>query len=104
MDQYKLTFLPLFYDDLDKIVTYISLNLKNPEAAAKLIDDVENAINARLTSPTSYSSYKSKKDRKTIYYKIHHKNYYIFYVVFENNKTMEVRRIIYDKRNYQKLI
>ena len=37
--QYKLRFLPLFEDDLNEIVDYITLRLKNPSAADQLVDD-----------------------------------------------------------------
>ncbi len=39
--QYKLRILPLFEDDLNEIVDYISIRLRNPEAAYRLIDAVE---------------------------------------------------------------
>ncbi len=49
---YKLTFLPLFEGDLNEVVDYISLKLKNPSAAHRLVDDVEQAILKRLDSPS----------------------------------------------------
>lgn len=51
---YKLTFLPLFEKDLNKVVDYISLKLKNPSAAHRLVDDVEQAILKRLDSPPHF--------------------------------------------------
>ena len=33
------------------------------------------------------------------YYRIYVKNFTIFYVVFEEERIMEVRRILYSKRN-----
>ena len=42
--KYDVRFLPLFEEDLYEIVAYITERLKNPVAANKLIDDVENAI------------------------------------------------------------
>ncbi len=38
--RYKLRFLPLFEDDLNEIVDYIALRLKNPIAAANFVDKV----------------------------------------------------------------
>lgn len=35
--KYTLSYLPIFYEDLDEKVTYISEKLKNPEAANDLI-------------------------------------------------------------------
>lgn len=46
--KYRLSYLPLFYDDLDEKVTYIAEKLKNPKAANDLLDKVESAIMERL--------------------------------------------------------
>ena len=48
MKNYNLTFLPLFEEDLNQIVDYISLQLKNPKAALQLADQVYTAIQERL--------------------------------------------------------
>lgn len=45
--KYILRYLPLFEEDLREIVFYISHKLKNPEAADRLLDDVERAIKKR---------------------------------------------------------
>ena len=42
--KYRLSYLPLFYEDLDEKVTYIAEKLKNPKAANDLLDKVESAI------------------------------------------------------------
>lgn len=40
--KYRLSYLPLFYDDLDEKVTYIAEKLKNPKAANDLLDKKGN--------------------------------------------------------------
>lgn len=99
---YDLTFLPLFYEDLVEIVDYITNTLKNPKAAYKLVDDVEKAIMKRLEAPLAFSPYPSSKSRKYPYYRIHIRNFTVFYVVIGN--TMEIRRILYSKRNLDTLL
>lgn len=42
------------------------------------------------------------KKRQYTYYKIYVKNYIVFYTV--KGDTMEVRRILYSRRNFDKLI
>ena len=42
--QYDVTYLPLFYKDLDNIVDYIKYKLKNPIAANNFLDLVESEI------------------------------------------------------------
>ena len=47
--RYELRFLPLFEEDLNEIVDYITLRLHNSAAANALVDAVEAAINERQT-------------------------------------------------------
>jgi plasmid stabilization system protein ParE len=99
---YSLRFLPTFEDDLNEAVDYICLRLKNPVAAANLVDDVEAAINDRLKCPESFEPYHSIKEHKYPYYCIPVKNYAVFYVVIDT--TMEVRRFVYSRRDIRNII
>lgn len=103
----KLRYLTLFYKDLEQITEYISNNLCNPKAASDLVNNVEKAIIERLSSAESFETYQSKKERKYPYYRIYVGNYIVYYVVIDDecdDKTMEVRRILYNKRNQKDLI
>lgn len=100
--RYKLSILPLFEDDLNEIVDYITYRLRNPLAAERLVDEVERAIEDRLDCAESFEPYPSSRERKYPYYRIQVKNFTIFYVVIGN--TMEVRRMIYSRRNLKDLI
>jgi len=105
---YKVRFLPLFEWDLAEITDYISYNLKNPQAAYLLVDEIEKAIGDRLACPESFEPYPSTRDRKYPYYRIYVKNFIIYYVVIDDEddafKTMEVRRILYSKSDKRKLL
>lgn len=97
---YKLRFLPLFEDDLNEIVDYIAYHLRNPMAASDLVDLVQEAIRERAACAESFEPYHSQKDRQHPYYRIYVKNFVVFYVVIDD--VMEVRRILYAKRNVRK--
>ena len=99
---YKLSILPLFEDDLNEIVDYITYRLRNPLAAESLIDAVQKAIYERLDHAEAFEPYDSNRERQYPYYRIPVKNFTIFYVVIGD--TMEVRRILYSRRNLNKLI
>ncbi len=102
MKSYKLRYLPLFFNDLAEITSYISDHLQNPMAAENLLDEVEKAIQERLYMPASFEPFHSQKPRAETYYRIYVKNYTIFYVVIGD--TMEVRRILYSARDLDKLL
>lgn len=61
---------------------------------------MEKAIKRRVRSPLVYEQYKTNGGN--IYYRIYINNYIVFYTV--SNNVMEVRRIIYGKRNFNKFI
>lgn len=94
--EYKLRILPLFEKDLYDATDYIRYNLNNPHAAAKLIDDIEYAIFKRKDNPESFEKFSSTKERTHPYFRIYIGNYIVFYVVIDD--VMEVRRLIYNKR------
>ncbi len=95
--RYKLRFLPLFEDDLNGIVDYIAGRLKNPMAADAFVNDVQQAIRDRLSCAEAFEEYHSTKEHQYPYYRIYVRNYTIFYVVI--GEVMEVRRIVYSRRN-----
>lgn len=74
--RYKLSVLPLFEEDLNEIVGCITNKLQNPDAALRLVDDIEIAVNTRLETPLAY-------------------------VVIDD--VMEVRRVMYSKRDIDNL-
>jgi plasmid stabilization system protein ParE len=100
--KYHLRYLPLFEQDLEAARDYIAITLQNPAAADRLVEETEKAIKERLLAPLSFKAYESKKDRKHKYYRIHVKNYTVFYVVI--NEAMEIRRFMYSRRDIDNLI
>ena len=98
-EEYTLEYLPLFDDELAEAVRYITQKLRNPDAANKLIDDVEQAITDRLFAPESFEPVPSAKDREHPYYRIAVGNYLVLYCVI--GKVMEVRRFVYAPSDWQ---
>ena len=74
-------------------VSYITNVLKNPDAAEKLANDVEMAIQERLNNPLAFEPYPSVKKRKYPYYRIYVRNYVVI------GGAMEVRRFLYGARD-----
>ncbi len=105
--KYRLSYLPLFYEDLDEKVTYIAEKLKNPKAANDLLDKVEEAIMERLPLAESFELYHSMRERRYSYYRIYVDNYIIYYVVIDddpNDLIMEVRRFLYNGQNRDNMV
>lgn len=105
--KYRLSYLPLFYEDLDEKVTYIAEKLKNPKAANELLDKVESAIMERLPLAESFEPYHSVRERRYSYYRIYVDNYIIYYVVIDddpNDLVMEVRRFLYNGQDRDSML
>ena len=102
MGKYTLRYLPLAKQDLSEIVNYIQNNLENPIAAENTLSKIEAAILERLESPESFAVWQSKKQSSYPYRKINVGNYTVWYVVIDH--IMEVRRILYSRRDEENLI
>ena len=106
-NSFVLRYLPQFYEELDHDVSYIAFTLKNPQAANRLIDDVEEAILKRVEDgPDSFEPVKSFRKRKDVYYRIYVRNYIIYYAILEENgsRIMEVRRFLHSREERDKKI
>ena len=105
--KYRLSYLPLFYEDLNEKITYIVEKLKNPKAENDLLDKVETAIIERCPVAEAFEPYHSIRERKYTYYRIYVDNYTIYYVVIDddpNDLIMEVRRFLYNGQNRNELV
>ena len=101
-EAYALEYLPLFDEELAAAVRYIAIELANPDAAAKLVYDVESAITNRLFAPEAFEPVHSEKDREHPYYRIAVGNYLVLYCVID--KVMEVRRFVYAPSDWRSSI
>ena len=99
-DNYEIRYLPSFIKQFESILNYMTNTLKNRDAADKFYKSVIEQIEKRGQKPDGYEKYISRGN--VTYYRIYVKNYTIFYIV--KNNVMEVRRILYSKRDLKKII
>jgi len=97
-----IVYLPSFQQDLDAITDYIAYTLEAPQAASNLLDELEKSINDLKMFPLAHRLYCPIRSLTVEYRVLTVKNYLVFYVVLE--KTIEIHRIIYKKRNLSQLI
>lgn len=101
---YKLEFLPVAKKDMIDIVRYISLELKNPDAANRLAEDLIDSAEGVLKFPYSSKAYKPIRSLKHEYRMIQVRNYLMFYRIDEDTKTVIISRVVYAKRDYNRLL
>ena len=101
-NKYTIKYTYTFTKQFKNILKYFIYKLKNKIAAENFYNEVIREIEKRSENPKSFEKYRSNKKRKNTYYRIYVKNYTIFYVV--KNNTMEIRRILYSKRNMTNIL
>lgn len=101
---YELKVSELAHQDLDKIVSYIAINLASPNAATDFLNKVEECYGYLKKNPFMYAKCQDKRLEKEGYRKISIKNYVLVYKINENVKTVNILRFFYGAQDYMKLI
>lgn len=100
MEQYKVLIYPTAQQDLSDIVEY--LNTLSPETALKYYDMLTEGIAGLSTLPFRCPRPKDLALAAKGYRYLLVGNYLVFYVV--EDRTVQIRRILYAKGNYQALL
>ena len=100
MEQYKVKIFPSAQNDLQDIVDY--LNTLSPDAAIRYYDLIIEKVGTLTTMPERCPLAKDTQLRLRGYRTLFVENYIVFYVI--TGKTVEIRRILYAKRQYEGLL
>lgn len=101
MMKYKLIFSPAFTRDLDNTFAYISQTLIAPQAAKKLMKEIDASIMNLKEFPEMHPLCQEPLDELG-YRKIIIKNYVLIYFVDKSEKTVNLLRCFYGKSDYMK--
>lgn len=101
---YKLIVTEVAHQDLDTIVSYITLKLANPKAAGDFLDEVAACYSFLKENPMMYERCRDQRLEKEGYRKAVIKNYVLMYKVDEVSKTVSVMRFFYGAQDYMNLI
>lgn len=95
-----IEYLPIAQQDLEEIFLYIQKD--NINAAAGLIDEIDQKISRLVQFPYLGAIPKDERLEKLGYRVLIIKSYLIFYVVKES--VIEIRRIFHGRRQYDFLL
>lgn len=101
---YKLAYLPVARQDMIEIVRYISHELQNPIAADQLAMELIEAGNGILKFPYANPVFIPIRPLKHEYRKLLVQNYFMFYWVDEMKQPVTVARVVYAKRDCERLL
>ena len=101
---YKLEYLPVARRDMIEIVRYISQELQNPTAADQLAMELIEAGDSIPKFPYANPAFIPIRPLKHEYRKLLIQNYFMFYWVDEVKKLVTVARVVYARRDYERLL
>lgn len=101
---YSVEYLPVARKDMLDIIYYISRKLSNPAAAERLAVALIEKGESLREMPYINPVYTPIKPLNKEYRKAKVNNYLMFYWVDEQEKKVTIARIIYSKRDYEKIL
>ena len=101
---YKLIISEFAHDDLDGIISYISMELANPIAASNFVKEVEKCYGHLKNTPYMYEHCRDPRLKKEDYRRAPINNYVLLYKVKEDDKVVHIYRIFYGGQDYINLI
>ncbi len=99
--QYKIKYSPYIAIDIYDIWQHIALVLKNPNAANRIVDNINEKMAYVEEFPFAGSKYYHPDYSESEYRFAIVNSYKIFYKI--ENKTILFERVLYSKRNHERL-
>ena len=101
---YRYHFTKKAETDLDEILSYISIELSNPDAAASFLKDLQTVLTSICSVPkigriVENEFLPDKEIRKSLV-----GNYVLYYLPDTEEKSIYVLRILYSRRNLDELV
>ncbi len=90
--------------DVESIVTYIARELNSPQAAVKLLRDIDERIISLQEMPERFPLVPDKRFAKLGIRSVPVNNYLIFYVVGKRSRSVNIVRVIYSRRDWVNLL
>lgn len=92
---YRVVYLPTARQQLEDAVLYIAVDLCAPDAAMKLVDEVDEAVRRLEEMPYRFPIYHTlyAVKREIRFFPL--KNYNVYYVIDEDAKTVEIWRVLH---------
>jgi len=104
MDSYKVDLAEPAENDLRDIVRYISSQLNEPTIALNMMRTIQEAISKLETTALAHPLVRDERLAHVGYRLLVIKNYIVFYVASEKEKSVVVDRILYSRRDWQSIL
>lgn len=104
MDIYNVHITEPAENDLREIVIYISTQLKAETTALNMVRSIKTGIEKLETNAPIYPLVRDERLAAMGYRMLVIKNYTAFYIIDEKNKTVDIDRILYGRRDWQNIL
>lgn len=104
MIQYNVELTKKAEKDIYDIIKYIEIELQEPNIAKNIYQKINNNIMNLNINPMKYPLVDDFIIKRVGLRKISIDNYIILYKVFESEKTVQIVKIVSDKRNWMKML
>ena len=101
---YKIEVSDSANNDLDAILTYITVDLASPMAASNFVDELEDKYDKLEEHPFMYELSRNERLARMGYRRFVIGNYVALYLIDEKKQIVTIMRIFYGKRDYEKHI
>jgi plasmid stabilization system protein ParE len=90
--------------DIEEIYAYIAHTLQAPHAAEALLGKIDTAINSIPQNPYLYPKSYNEILAAKGYHRVIVKNYLIFYLIDDTERTVNIMRVLYGSRDLEELL
>lgn len=104
IERYNVIITPDAATDLTQIKNYIAYTLQAPQTALKYIRGLQQEIEKLESFPAAIAPVPDEPWHSRGIRRIIHKNFYIYYRIDENAKSVYVLNMIYARRNQLKTL
>lgn len=104
MTTYKIVIERTAENDLSDILSYISNTLHEPIIAKKLYSEIKEKFLNLKSMPHRHKIVNEEPYRSVGIRMLLIENYIAFYIVDEENKTVHIFRILYNRRDWQRIL
>jgi len=104
MTKYRIDISEPAENDLIDIVKYIASQLSAPMSAYNMMEIFEKALESLSDTPHRCPLVRDEHLAQLGYRKLIVKNYIVFFSVDEKNKVVDVERILFGRRDWQRFI
>ena len=104
MEKYRVDVSSPAEEDIRDIIRYISSQLSAPMTAMNMVDTIEEALTKLADMPESYPLVRDDRLASMRYRRLEIKNYTAFFTINEKEKTVDIERILYSRRDWANLL